>query len=323
MKIREIPDVGEIARLHAAEELAGAFRVPIDLYHGGPGIGSSDLRQILRSPRHYLQAKDEASKRRAQSEPGPDAEAQEAAESAKDAVKAGRSQILGSAVHAAILEPEKFDDMFWVRPTDINRRTKVGKAEWASLVERNRGKTEIDQKTLNEALAIAESVTKHSVASKYLADLHDAEVSFYVKDDVVKDVLRKVRPDILTAENVILDLKTTRDARAEDFVRSVVRYGYDVQAAYYVDTLSLCEVEPSDFIFLVVETSPPYEVAMYRPNHEFFDRGRRLYREAMVTFDICQKTNRWSGYPTEIKTLAAPKWLASGFGEIEQEDDEW
>ena len=60
---------------------------------------------------------------------------------------------VGSALHKLVLEPDTFGAEFAVKPEDINRRTKEGKAEYESFQLANAGKIILDSEEMETAAA--------------------------------------------------------------------------------------------------------------------------------------------------------------------------
>ena len=86
----------------------GIYRdIPSTEYHAVPGLGSSHLRELLKSALHYKTSVNLPNKE-------------------TPAMK------LGTATHCAILEPECFD-IEYVEAPIVDRRTKDGKALWSEL----------------------------------------------------------------------------------------------------------------------------------------------------------------------------------------------
>ena len=147
----------------------------------------------------------------------------------------------------------------------------------------------------------------HPIA-KALLGTGRAEVSGYWTDADF-GVLCRLRADWLDeAHQVVVDLKTTRDAGMDAFARSAVEYRYHVQAAYYWDGLVACGWVPQAFVFVCVETAPPYGVALYSVKPEDLDLGRAVYRRDLATYAECLRSGEWPGYPEEIRELELPGW---------------
>ena len=92
------------------------------------------------------------------------------------------------------------------------------------------------------------------------------------------------------------------------FARSAVEYRYHVQAAFYWDGLVACGWVPQAFVFVCVETAPPYGVALYSVKPEDLDLGRAVYRRDLATYAECLRSGEWPGYPEEIRELELPGW---------------
>lgn len=120
----------------------------------------------------------------------------------------------------------------------------------------------------------------------------------------------------------IVDLKTARSAHPAACLRHIVSYGYDIQQAAYTRAVETLYPENSgrvDFIFLFVETEPPFAILPARIDGILRERGERRWRGAVEAWAHCRATNDWPSYARGITTLEAPAWLLSG---MEGRDDE-
>jgi exodeoxyribonuclease VIII len=239
-------------------------------------LSSSDLRRLLRSPAHY----------RAPS------------------TSSTPAQEIGTLAHMAILEPYEWKTRCQPSPK-IDRRTKEGKAlaDWQASQETERGIKFISEDVYSQIESIAASV-QSSVGTSGLLTEGVAELSGFTS---LLDCNIRVRPDYLK-HNCIVDLKTTQDARPEPFVRSVMQYGYDVQAALYLDACEAIDGKKRDFIWIAVEKDAPYGVQIFKASESMLARGRSLYQQAIRTYLICSAFDYWPGYTTAIQTLNLPKW---------------
>jgi hypothetical protein len=155
--------------------------------------------------------------------------------------------IIGSAVHCAVLEPEEFGKRYAVGPR-VDKRTKAGKEEWEAFLTAAEGLTCLDSETATLCERIMEAVRKFP-AAKYLLNQGKAEEPIYWTDEAI-GVDCKARPDWLTPDNIIVDLKTTDDASPRGFAQSVKKYRYDVQAAFYWDGLEAATQRTCEGFFL-------------------------------------------------------------------------
>lgn len=247
-------------------------------YHAHPALGSTGIRELLRSPAHF--------KAMSSREPTP-------------AMK------LGTLVHTLVLEPEQFDARHIVAPV-CNRRTTEGKATWAEFVAAAEGREVIDTDTLEEARAMAASLRAHPVGRQ----IHGAEVERTIMwDDHVTGVPCKARPDVLPASGIVLDVKTTTDASPEGFARSILNFGYHIQAAHYVEGVKSLGVEVRGFVLAVVETKPPYAAAGYVLGEASLALGAAKRAQALDIYAECVSSGKWPGYSGgKVTEIDLPEW---------------
>lgn len=123
----------------------------------------------------------------------------------------------------------------------------------------------------------------------------------------------------------LYDLKTTEDASPEKVIRSVVEYGYDVQAAHYLDVWKAATGEARRFRFVFVEKAAPYCVTVVElhddPESEadWMLDARSKASEARRIWGECLNANIWPGYPAQVAIIGAPsfhraKWADRSVG---------
>lgn len=253
------------------------YDMPESEYHAIEDVGSSGVKQVLRSPMHYHMG-------------------------LRSPMKATDSMLLGSVVHAATLDNSV--DRQFAAYNGPARTTKAGKAAYADFVEANAGKTVVKQELIDKADAIAQCLRDKKVVCDLLSD-GNAEVSAFYEMDGINC---KNRYDYCK-EGVIVDLKTT-SAPATDFARQAINYGYEVQAGHYA--LGFQKVfrtsKLPEFYFIVVETTPPFESMVFKADEEFIAAGIAKCRQAYRILESCQVTDHFPGYTQEIQTLSLPVW---------------
>lgn len=213
------------------------------------------------------------------------------------------SLIIGKVVHTLTLEPHLFDVEYALEPTEINKRTKAGKLEYEAFVAENQNKAIISQDIFETANAMAESIKSCELAESLI---HDAkfEQSIYFKDEQT-GVNLKARPDIWH-DHLIVDLKTTADAKYSSFQRSLINFGYCTQAALIQRAIQSIGGDFEKYAFIAVENKEPYCVAVYTLDDEAIDFGHRIIDETLPEFANCLETNNWPSYPFE--NLLLPGW---------------
>jgi hypothetical protein len=116
-------------------------------------------------------------------------------------------------------------------------------------------------------------------------------------------------PDFISADvEAVIDFKTTTDASPVEFSRTIINFGYDVQAAFYLDLLEANGEGGNEWYWIVAESEPPFEVAFYKAPASLIERGRAKYRFYLSTLSRCLQTGTWPGYPDEIQTAIVPDW---------------
>lgn len=106
------------------------------------------------------------------------------------------------------------------------------------------------------------------------------------------------------------DYKTTNNADPDAFAASAARYGYDVQAAWYLwgaRELGLAD-RSAAFLFLVQEKEPPYLTSTVQLDAQAMRIGEQKARAAMRLYAECVESGRWPGYPEEIVQVGLPVW---------------
>lgn len=207
--------------------------------------------------------------------------------------------IIGSAFHKLLLEKDDFTNEFAVLPTDIDRRTKIGKEMYAQFLQDNEGKDLIAQLDFEMIWDMCESVLSNKYASQLLKGKH--EQSMYFTDEFT-GIQCKIRPDtykVIGDKVIITDFKSCKSAVAEDFMRDMIKYHYDLQAYMYRLGVSIVlgvPIENVSFVFVAVEKKPPYLMAMYEVTQDIFDRGEMLFRKYIGMYKECNETNNWYGY---------------------------
>lgn len=216
-----------------------------------------------------------------------------------------KAMALGSAVHCAVLEPERFAETY-VKAPDVDRRTSAGKAEWVAALRVNAGKLMLAPEDYETCLLMMQAVRSHPICSWVLAE-GEAEMACVWKPGV-DEVISKAKIDFLSTDYLV-ELKTTESAHPEAFAKSVISYRYHVQLAYYLDGLGIAapqrKVKP---IVIAVESRPPYHVSVFTPSSEMLSVGRSEYQKNLETYAKCLRENHWPGYPCEMRELSLPAW---------------
>lgn len=115
----------------------------------------------------------------------------------------------------------------------------------------------------------------------------------------------------------LYDFKTTMDASPEAAMRSIMNYGYDVQAAHYLDTWKAATGEDRLFRFIFQEKEAPYEVAVIEVGPDSLAMGRKKIRRAREMWVNCTEADNWPGYPAGVHRIELPEFFHSKWLERE------
>lgn len=258
--------------------------VPFSEYLGWDCVNASLLKAIRRSPAHAKHAKDNG-------------------RDDTDALRVGR------AIHSVILEPDKFHKEFACAP-ECDRRTSVGKAKWASFVEGIGQKTALKVDEYEMVMRMHESVLAHPKAKELLTARGEPELSLAWEENG-SGLWCKARMDyVLDDADIVVDVKSTDSADEEGFARSVLRYGYHVQDAFYRKGYQALKDRWPQFVFIAVEKEPPYGVACYSLPGDVIRRVTDEVEGSLHRLRGCMETNDWPGYGLGITELVLPAWAS-------------
>ena len=209
----------------------------------------------------------------------------------------------GRAVHSAILTPAAFKRDFAIIPDGIERRTKAGKEEYQSFLDAAAGKEIISAQDAETVKAIVRAFKKNKDAVQLLKGTKREKPLFWTDDN---GILCKCRIDAYKA-GLIVDLKTAQDAETETFTKESLRYGYDVQAAHYLDAYQHKEsaIRP-EWYFIVIEKTEPYAINILRADIGFLDYGYIRRQELIEKLKACQEQKTYPDYG--INELCLPAW---------------
>ena len=194
----------------------------------------------------------------------------------------------GSAVHSALLEPEKKEIL--ALPENINLRTKKDRDFKNKLISDNKDKIVITHEEKKNLEQIVDNVSNNALATKLLTTLDEIEYSYY---GTIDDVDVRVRPDGLKRNRHIIDIKTCQDASPKAFRSAIYNFSYHLQACFYSEALGY---DPASFRFIAIENKYPFDVAVYSLSDELIERGKTAWRIAFNAWSDYIKENKISGF---------------------------
>lgn len=268
-------------------------------YHAAPGLSNGGLKTFLVSPLHYWHEK-----------------LNPALECALCAVPrsehptvtcqyfTGRAETpalrLGSALHVAVLEPNRFLDQYALRPnaadfpdalTTVDHMQKwltaktipfkksAAKPELQAIcrdakapiledllsahAKKDYGKKYLDKPEWSQVRGMSAALRREARLRPYLAS-GVGEVSIFVVDPET-GVLLKCRLDWMSASRVVLDLKSfsIRGESIDTTISKAIQYqGYYRQVWFYLHVMKLAGLDGFSWLYAFVESDAPYEVRL-------------------------------------------------------------
>lgn len=266
-------------------------QMPNSVYHSTPeGISSSGLKQMLRSPAHY--------KFQAHGEPT-------------------RAMVLGTAIHTALLEPDRFAHEYVLLRDVKDRRS----SEYKQAVKVHGSENVLVSSEADKVAGMQETVLSNPAMSERLQAEGWRELSLFVRDPET-GVLIRVRYDLLSVSGIAVDVKKCQDARPEEFSKAIFNYDYDLQAALYSDAFEWATRKPiGAFEFAAIEEKMPHGHKLYQPCETTLQEGRAKYREALDLFAQCEAANDWPSLQCDgPEIISLPSWrMAQIENEITEE----
>ena len=207
----------------------------------------------------------------------------------------------GTLVHTLTLEPHLFDDEFLLAPEGAKRNTTIGKKMWEDHEAELAGRISITAADVEKAKTMAHNAT---VILSRLLGVEDfkttgwAERSFFTRDHLTHANV-KCRPDFLTRNHTMIDIKTTRDISEFGLMKSIRDYNYARQVAWYKRVLSNCRIDIQRAVLVFVSTEPGHQVKI-----RYFSDSVLYEEDEKITALLQQFDSVMSG--EVVDTIARP-----------------
>ena len=247
-------------------------------YHRSKGVSSSTLRRFRQSQLHAMQ----------------------------EVVEPTTAMQIGSAAHSLIVEGENAfnNEVAVISGSPHTNANKQLKRDYL-----DRGMLVITQDKRDMLFQMKDNLIEE--ARKFL-DVDQGEYpGVFVKpyENALywweQDVLLKLRSDVIRypviqpysdESIVVIDYKTTSDCSVSGFTRSIRRYQYDLQAAFYRRGYQKAGFKVEDFLFVAQETKHPYATKIFKMNDEDMDRGWEQLEKSLVDFKAVKDGEKPSIY---------------------------
>jgi exodeoxyribonuclease VIII len=219
---------------------------------------------------------------------------------------------LGTAIHKAILEPDKFEKEYAILPEGDGRKKEIKEAREKAIVLY--GENCLSPADYGAIINMSKAFHSHAFCEKIHSELSSIETTL-IWEDPNTNLKCKARVDgIAKNKNYAIDLKSTVSASPDDFAKSIANYGYHRQAALYVDGMHSLGIEIKHFIFIAIEKTEPFGVGCYILSEDDLNIGRAENDYALKVWKDCTDKNSWPDYNEgKASLITLPSWAKPKF----------
>lgn len=250
------------------------------LYRDSKGLNKSMLVKFMKSPRHYLAALNEK---------------QETTDSMR----------MGTALHASLFREDPKDH--FVVKKKVDGRTAEGKAYNAEFDVNAKGRAVINEEQDEIVKGMLKSLHKSPKFEKMYKGTTYREMGIFsqYKHDAGNFAIKGMLDGYNESEGIVYDVKSSQDASIDSFKWDFKRYEYGLQQVHYTQLITDANLPFREFIFVVVENKPPFEVAYYTLSMEEFIKTRSRWKQSMDFFgQLNAKDDFDIGYPSGTYELS-------------------
>jgi hypothetical protein len=226
------------------------------------------------------------------------------------AKRATKSMEIGTLVHAAILEPERIDEMYVIIPESLlsgaNRAIQSKEAKAFVAAGQAEGKHVVKEDEIEMIRAMAESV--RATVGPWLGTGALTERTI-IWQHPATGLMCRCKPDwIRPTKNgtaIAFDVKTTGDISEHGFRGTMESFAYWLQDAHYSEGIAAVTGKPVEqFIFVTVEGEPPYQCRPFQLDDESREASVVARERLIVDLAECMTTGNfaeaWEGTVTKI-----------------------
>lgn len=191
------------------------------------------------------------------------------------------SRMRGRLLHAAVLEPQRFQANRIVHRYE-NFKTQAAR-DWKqrTLLEQPNALI-VSTEEAFEFDRLVERVRSHKLAGPLIANARKEHHGYAV--DPESGLLLYSIPDVITDHNEVADLKFIGSADPFDFNRQQFRELWFMQLAFYnhVHSLITGEKRSENTFFIAVEDKYPHRLEVLAMDKKYEEMGEALYRQGLT-----------------------------------------
>lgn len=218
--------------------------------------------------------------------------------------KQTKAMEIGTAIHCALLEPEKFAEQYRLMPELTDKRLKPYK----DAVKEFEGFKLLSGQDAKNINGMMDAVMANDAAMDLLDADGWCEVSGFHTDQDTGIKLRH-RFDKLTADGCGVDIKKTQSVHPDELSKTIQKYGYEMQDALYSDAYeAITGRKLNQFYFIFVEESYPHEVAVVYLDDISKQVGRDQYKALLGDYDYYKQNPQKVSNNSGVSMISLPEW---------------
>ena len=198
--------------------------------------------------------------------------------------------LMGKLVECLLLEPENVDKRFRVFEKP-NLRTNAGKEEMEQILAdaNEKGYALVDRSIMETAKKSAEAVMSYDTSKALIEGKIKSQIRLKWKDHKTNlPLIGYVDFETKAWESdFIVDLKTTKDADPDEFIKSAVKFDYHIQCGSYMEGYPRVKFKFPHFAFLAVETSEPFNVSVMFCDNDYIQKAKDEFLGTLLAFKRC------------------------------------
>ena len=243
-----------------------------------------------------------------------------------DGIPETEAMAKGTAAHAALLEPERFEADYVVIPESLAdgifdakgnpykavKATAEYKRRLADFTAKHPTAIFVDEQCRADFAGMRGAINGHGMASELVGRLIVREGSLLWSCPTTGAACKARFDGVSEMDGQVVgwDYKvSSRPIDVRAWTRQALALGYHIGAAHYCDGFSRVNGERLDrFIFLVQESTRPYGIRIFEFDRATFLLGVRQRLDLIRAIQSAEKDGWWPGYSENVELISAPDW---------------
>lgn len=210
----------------------------------------------------------------------------------------------GRALHVAVLEPGAFEHSVVVRPEFKGDGARKARRDWdeahADCIILTPGEME-------DVEGMAAGIRRNKATRKAAEDGAGHSEATCIWIDRETGVRCKCRLDRYVPGVLMMDVKTTRSAKEDDFADDVFYFNYHRKLAWYRRGVLACGGVETPWTIVAVEAEAPHEAALFTVEPDILKLGDYDAQAAFHKVAGWIRSGEWAGFPEVAQTLYVPE----------------